>query len=204
MVKEGGQWTSDHWPVYAPDGKLVHDWVCDCPDPKDGFLEIDGLAFSPHGKRYATRDRLGSLILWNSAVQTKLRVFEQPIAFRQEKSYILFTMPFAFSPDGKQIAAGEPIRRQVPGKGNWVQGLHHGAYRDWDVDWVAKDFSQGHVHVWDVDTGRLVHQLPNPECGFPEVAFGKGTIIAFGGPLRVWDRAKEKELAKLNYRRPST
>jgi WD40 repeat protein len=67
-------------------------------------------AFSPDGKFLATGDKVGHIVVWETASGRQLGTMEAPIMYTwdpvQRRHSIGGTRSLAFSPDGNQLAAG--------------------------------------------------------------------------------------------------
>lgn len=115
----------------SPDGKLIasvaDDMVCRVWDAATGKIvhELRGhkeqtphnfgsmlhaLAFSHDGKRLATGDKVGHVVVWDVAGGRELGACEAPILYTWDKVQRLHSIggvrSLAFSPDGTQLAVG--------------------------------------------------------------------------------------------------
>ena len=115
----------------SPDGKLVasvaDDMVAKVWDAATGKLvhELKGhaektphhfgsmlytLAFSADGKYLATGDKIGHVIVWETATGKKAAELDAPVMYTWDKAQRLHSIggirSVAFSPDGKQLAVG--------------------------------------------------------------------------------------------------
>lgn len=179
-VYDGGLDQVFHSRVVDETGRVLREEKCECRDPSDLPPVIDRIVFSPDGSRYATSDTLGALTLNDSLTKKVVHTLERPIKWKRESEHHHLHLSFAFSPDGKLIAAGEPLRGWTDDKGNWL---------------ADGTLNLGIVTIWDVASGRRLRQLKHPEHPFPDVSIGAERIIALGGgTMRIWDRATGREL----------
>lgn len=117
--------------IVSPDGKLAvsvaDDMVCRVWDVESGkqVHELRGhqektpqnfpsmlycAAFSHDGKRLATADKVGHIVVWDVAKGTQLATMEAPIMYTWDQVQRLHSIggirSVAFSPDGKFLAVG--------------------------------------------------------------------------------------------------
>lgn len=117
--------------IPSPDGKLVasvaDDMVCKLWDSSSGKLvrELRGhkektpqnfgsmlytVAFSVDGKRMATGDKVGHVVVWDTESGKELAACEAPVMYTWDQVQRLHSIggvrSLAFSPDGKELAVG--------------------------------------------------------------------------------------------------
>ena len=115
----------------SPDGKIVasvaDDMACKLWDTSNGKLIHDlrghqpltpthypsmlyAVTFSADGKLLATADKVGHIVVWDVATGKELASVEAPTMYTWDKTQRLHSIggvrSLAFSPDGKQLAAG--------------------------------------------------------------------------------------------------
>jgi WD40 repeat protein len=125
-----------------------------------GAAEIGAIAFSPEGGQLASSGENGRVDIWN--VSTGSQVRELQLSDRPLRA-------IAFSPDGQHLAAsgwdgtiyicdsksGTLVRKIVASRGavNWVFFSSEGA------DIVSGSRDDDFFAIWQVSTGKLVHQI---------------------------------------------
>jgi WD40 repeat protein len=179
-----------------PDGPSLH-----VEDIKGAKLfqivgEELGWAFSPDGKRLATRGEDRTLRVWDTATGKELQTFAAPGA----------GSPAGFSADGKLLAAhdGGRLRLWDLAKGEEVRpfGGHRAAVTCLAASPDGRTLLTGGedctARVWEADTGKERAVVPFPEEAVKAVAFAPDgrTAAAAGhdGSVRLFDVATGKEL----------
>src|SRR5262249_53685832 len=173
-------------PAFSPDGKLlavacdnpamyyklpngvwattsrVHFWETTTGKELDGFpgeeVITTFLTFSRDGKTLLTGDsRTGTVRLRDAANGKDLRSFSVEKAAKGPRSFRGFTA-MALSPDGKRLATADARR-----------------------DNTTALLGACAVHIWDVDTGKHLHQLDGHQNEVPSLAFSTdGRLLAPG------------------------
>jgi WD40 repeat protein len=92
-------------------GKLVHELRGHKEKTPTGFLSmLYACTFSSDGKRLATGDKVGHIVIWDVATGKEVTTLESPGMYtwdgRQRIHSIGGIRALAFSPDGKQLAVG--------------------------------------------------------------------------------------------------
>jgi WD40 repeat protein len=155
--------------VSSPDGRIVasvaDDMLCRLWNAESGELirELSGhdertpthfpsmlhtCAFSPDGQKIATADKVGRICLWNVADGAQLRRFEATGLYTWDPKQRIHSIggirSLAFSPDGKQLAAG---------------GVGH-------IDNIDGLDGLTRVEVFNVDSGEKLAELSGDGKGF--------------------------------------
>jgi WD40 repeat protein len=167
---------------------------------KEGSGPVMAVGWSPDGKTVATGGWTGRLTLWNAAdgkVRSSLRAYSGKV------------VALAFSPDGTSLATAGITQRSRPGAVKlWevagglrerlslpnLRNVHALAYspdgRTLAVEgYAGKGLSQ--IALWDVETGKLLGDLPGTGTGVRCLAFSPdGSNLAgssLDGTVRLWD-----------------
>jgi WD40 repeat protein len=213
----------------SPDGKLVAVgqgnsvalWdtatgkeVRRAQDARGDSWMFSSLAFSPDGKQLAAGGQGRNVFVWDVASGKEVRklpVYQGPHAV-------------AFSPDGKMLAAGAGTTVHIwqADDGKLLHKLRQHRSRVSSVAFSpdSKQLASGaldhQVRLWDVGTGKLLHQMGHPgpkvaadywgyhygdyQYSGPAVAFAPdGKVLASGAGdqiIRLWDTATGKELRR--------
>jgi WD40 repeat protein len=130
-----------------------------------------GLAFSPGGEVLVAQG-WESIRQWDTATGAERNVFPSPAASGMGRASSEAHL-FAFSPDGKVLAA-----IVVDIRGN-------------DIISVVK--------LWEVDTGKLLHRIDGNHMDFPCLAFSPDSKYlalpcSTDGTIRLWEAAAGKEV----------
>ncbi len=188
--------------AFSPDGNQVATSSSTARTPK----ERDKRLFELDGKS-------GNVQLWDWKSGTRLA---GPIPTPGEPRGL------AFRPDGRSLAvvcADYHVLLVDPGKGTitheldpGVRAKRHNANQWWsngearfspDGSFLVTWEMTPHVHVWDPESGRLLHKLPHNER-VQHVAFNPTTpaLLATGGwdsVARLWDLTTGKMLVRLQH-----
>jgi WD40 repeat protein len=215
---------SGQYVAYSPDGTRIAVWgtdgirLFDAVSGRENLrLEVPqdsigngGISLSPDGMRIV------------AAGSSQVQVWD---ATTGAKSLSLRGMPdiacdVAFSPDGARIAAvgmngaamiwdGTPLKGTTdPSPSLTLQGLDGPSVNSVALVSYSRDGariasnSDGIVHIWDADTGRIVNTLRGHEGGAVFVAFRPGrqhiaTCVQAQGTLRIWDATTGREIRTL-------
>lgn len=149
-------------------------------------LQITALAFSADGERLATGSGDQVVKIWNwrsRASQTEIKATPQKLVF---------------SPDGAQIAVGEPQQVTLWDAGTLAHTLKTGprgasnivAYSP-DGQYLIADSGNLQLSLWDPKAGELVGALPDLTADATSAAFSpNGQLLAtavLGGSVYLWD-----------------
>ena len=108
--------------------------------------------FSEDGKYLATADQVGDIIVWDHATGKRVTTIKAPIFWTHRPSWEHTTggiRTLAFTPDGKQIAAGGNIAGNTS---------------------IIKD-SKALIQVFQWETGEKVHEIKGGDFFYERVAF---------------------------------
>jgi WD40 repeat protein len=137
--------------------------------------ELKQVAFSPDGKLIASTSVDKKLYLWEATTGKKLREMDHPAE----------PWSVAFSPDG---------RRVMTGTGGTIVG------RKSDLEVPPSEDNT--LREWDVETGKLLHEMKGHTHVVSGVAYspdGKLAVSAsFDRSLRLWDVEREVELSRVD------
>lgn len=208
---------------YAADGKtlltadrsgVIRHWdaatgvlLRETKQARRGHLRCLAAFFSANGKVLGTLGISGEVQLWDTATgeQTLQSKHKVPSTSNQA----------ALSPDGKVLAAGgknnrvhlidtttDKEMRQIDGLFRCFTFSPDGRSLAGVLDLNATESS---VCLWDVETGKLRHQVAVERLGLPRLAFSPdGKYLAacgHEGPIRLYDMAGGKEVRRFE-RRP--
>jgi WD40 repeat protein len=209
-------------PLFSPDGRLVltanGDKFPKLWDAATGRLlatfgdhrdVVYNAAFSPDSRLLATETSKGMVHLWDAATgrfRAKLKPQEIDYSLFNEAD-IYYTPSFAFSPDARSLVTYHDRATQV-----WdaEKGALRHTLRKSETDSVA--FSpdsrllatcgggSASAKLWDVETGKLVRELPRSEKETHYVTFspdGRLLLTASDAGLRLWDAATGELLSTL-------
>jgi WD40 repeat protein len=173
---------------------------------------VNGIAFSPDGKRLATCSADGSLKVWNIEAAPKATY---SIAAHKGAANAV-----AFSPDGELIATGgvdktAKLWKPVAGKPpvTTLSG-HEGPVLSVAFSTNGKQVATasgapkkgGSVRVWDVESGKEDFNLGKLDDIVASLSFHpKLPRLALGGvdkKVRVWDTEKKKQLYTIDHVNP--
>lgn len=95
----------------ASTGKMIHELKGhEARTPQDFGSMLYAVAFSDDGKHLATGDKVGHVVVWETANGKQLATLETPVMYTWDRSGRLHSIggirSLAFSPDGKQLAVG--------------------------------------------------------------------------------------------------
>ena len=154
---------------------------------------VNGVDFSPDGKRLLTSSGDGTAKVWDAAKGTLLLTLEKPN--NREPLY-----SGKFSPDGKRIVtAGNNSKGEVwdAATGDLLFELvgHKGSIADVefspDGNFVATAGEDGTARIWDASTGKQLWSLVGHEGPVSKVVFSPdGKSLATGGldgTIKFWD-----------------
>ena len=163
------------------------------------FRPIDGVTFSPDGKILAIVQDDGNVVLWDTAMRTRLARFSEvnPID------------SLAFSPDGKTLAGGDDEGLVV--LWDTATGTRLGQLGQLSGDAIVQvAFSpdgkslvtagSGGVVLWDTATRSRLGQLGSHMMFFGSVAFspnGQTLATANASGAALWDLATRSKLGQL-------
>jgi hypothetical protein len=177
------------------------------PDEGDWALvfSADGTRLAAAGAGVKVFDLTAGKLLWRMPVARPFEVHS-----------------VAFAPDGRHVASGEvrlrgstelegTVRIRDAATGHLMHTLVYGGEgNDWstpavafspDSRLVAAGWCAEGVKVWEVATGRLVHELSGPRGWIRTVAFSSdGRLLAGGGDqgtVWLWDTATGEEVRRL-------
>lgn len=158
--------------------------------------------FGPDGRTLATANKDGSICLWNTSSGT----VEMTLEANVEASGTLGDAEFAFSPDGRRIAAAynhdikvwDLESRQVILKLNGIyEPIHHVLYSPDGIS-IAAAAGDGHVILWDAKTGQSLWTRHGHSNKLMGIAFNSdGTQLATGSAdrvLTIWDTTSGRKL----------
>jgi WD40 repeat protein len=212
---------ANHLIAYSKDGKKLAaagnriDYTSLWELPSERRVEVGDslysgniITFSPDGKLVALGGE-NRLVLWDADTRKARFTWKGS----EEHGASVFDA-VAFSPDSKLLAwaegtsfIGQPgdvdIRLCDVNTGDVVRKLQGHKDKVWSVAFapdgktVAAASRDEAVHLWNVDSGKVVHQLPIKDCF--NLAFSPdGTKLAAAGyvtnSIRLWDTAEWKEL----------
>ena len=163
---------------------------------------VGQLVFSPDGKTLAASKSLEKIKLWNVAAGRELPTF---------KNYEGIVKAIAFSPDGKFIAAQNPeeltvlnIRtgvkiRSIP---TGTEGQYESLAFSPDGKILAGgDTYDGHIILWDFQTGKKLRKLVGHKAIVTSIQFGaNGKVLASSSEdatIKLWDTQNGTEMASL-------
>ena len=173
---------------------------------------IDHVVYAPDGRSVVTGDGERRLQVWDARDGKKLRQIDVGIEAVRD---------FAFSPDGKTIAAvgfqyeparnlvvhyltltdaasGRPIRRGEWDERGDIRGI---AYAP-DGKTVVTASTDGTLRLWDVATASMLHQERPGELNYPSIAFSPDAashLLAISGErtISLWDVANHRHVRQL-------
>jgi WD40 repeat protein len=213
----GADGTVKLWETY-----VIGKWQEDCENLKDGVpkppnpsakkmftahmgASVNGIAFSPDGKRLATCGSDGSLKFWNIETGTPRLVYS--ITAHKGAAHAV-----AISPDGELIAtagadktaklwkpvAGKPPVHTLSGHEGPVLAVAFSANGKQVASASGAPKKGGSVRVWDVETGKEDFNLGKLDDIVTTLSFHpKLPRLALGGAdkkVRVWNTETKKQL----------
>ena len=159
--------------------------------------EVDGVAYSPDGRRLATGSDDGTVRLWNAADASLLHVLKHPGEVTR----------VAFSPDSARlvsVSTDDTARVWDVATGKELHVIDHHTDSIWGVAWssdgqlIATASSDKTVGLWNADDRTVVAKLPGHLDGVFDVAFSPDgaqlVSVSNDGTARVWDTRTHAEL----------
>ena len=163
------------------------------------------VAFNPNGKNIATTGAQ-AIRFWDIQEQKQIAIID---------GFVRSSASLAFSPDGKMLASAEGWKvvrlwdmqeqkslGRLEGNSGWVAGLNSIAFSP-DGKIIAS-INDKEIYLFDVQKQERIGILKGHSGAISSIAFTPdGKILVSSGnqndqTVRVWDVAKQKELAVLN------
>ena len=164
--------------------------------------KVNGIAFSPNGKQFATASLDRDLKLWDATTLKEIKTFvgHQDYAFS-----------VAFSPDGMKLLSGSSDRtarlwsietgKELQQFKGHTAGIQQAVFSK-DGLWIATAGGDGTARVCEAATGDYRFTLRGHRNKVESVAFSpNGKLIATASSdrtIRLWDSASGAELLKLS------
>jgi WD40 repeat protein len=162
---------------------------------------VTSVGFSPDGKSLASCDQQSTLIFWDLTERRPRWTFKHP---RREPSYSV-----VISPDGRWIATSRGVFTSAGGEqvvdtqelvDRQIQEGHiYGLDFSADGKRLACVTDGGQLHLWDVETWRLLKAQKLTPLGLITVSFSPdGKRLVTGedeGAIRLWDVESLKQIA---------
>ncbi len=220
--------------IASPDGTLVasvaDDMVCKLWNAQTGSLVKElrghaertpthfpsmlfGVCFSPDGRKLATCDKVGKVIVWDTAAGTQVGTMESPGMYTWDQVQRLHSIggarAVAFSPDGRYLAVGGigkignidhldgkarvEVFTVADGKSHWVwesdkyRGLVNRLAFAPDGSWLlaAGGAAEGHIEFLDVAAKRAKRQDKLTMHTHDFVASSDWSTVVYAGHNRV-------------------
>lgn len=208
-------------PLFSPDGRLVltanGDKFPKLWDAATGRLLatfgdhkdiVYNAAFSPDSRLLATETSKGMVHLWDAAtgqLRAKLKPREIDYSYLNVED-VYYTPSFAFAPDSRTLVTYHDRATQIwdAEKGELRHTLKNStadriAFSP-DARTLATCGGSAAAKLWDVETGRLVRELPRSEKETHYVAYspdGRLLLTASDAGVRLWDAATGEPVATL-------
>jgi WD40 repeat protein len=213
--------------VYTPDGKYLAAgaldgvwtlWDLTSRQPLATITAhssmILGLAISPDGQYLATSSFDGTAKIW--AISRTLKTGQPPelvVTFTKhirEGTTANWVQDIAYSPDGQLVAsAGDMIRVWDPltGQERLTLPVAEGGGNMGAVSFspdgklIAGAQLNGVIRVWEVSTGKLIHELTGHSAGIYSIDFSADSKLlasaSFDQHAKIWDVQSGQELSSL-------
>ncbi len=199
--------------AYSPDGSKLFGageaglviWDAGRPDTPtvsaDGLDEMTGVSVAPDGAHVATSGSDGALRIWSVATGEPVRTIEADDNVIWALAYGAGDVLAAASSDEVVTLWNASTGQQLATLGGHFGGATDLAFLDREETLIVVD-RRGHLHMWDVTTGRRLHRSEAAHDGgaWQVVPVGGGRFVTAGddGRVRSWDVLDEERACEVS------